>query len=343
MQDIDFDEIDRAVSSITDPKTNTETKVEEPISSGLETPSYVAHTSIDMPTQPETVPSPDTSTSSPAVRRSSGRFMDVVHPSSDMRPAHQSIPLEPHFRREQVAERSEVAQRPEPTPASSAAFHWPDPIDLVVPTPEPVVETAVPNFTPELFPEEDDAALTVPSVPTGPLESPFLSDAIVEKRPLGAFSGADADLPLIEDPIPGFSGVTQQPEAPTSTEEPQASKEVAPELDDEVLLLEAHNEDEAETVKLEASTIDSIESLSVPTIPDAPVGPTSITQQYTEQPSTASQPSGSIYDTEAYHQPLTKPVKKRPVGLIIVWIVGLILVGGGIGAAIYFFVLPLLG
>lgn len=343
MQDIDFDEIDRAVSSITDPKTNTETKVEEPISSGLETPSYVAHTSIDMPTQPETVPSLGTSASSPAVRRSSGRFMDVVHPSSDMRPAHQSTPLVPHLRREQVAERDEVTPRSEPTPVPGAAFHWPDPIDLVAPTPEPVVEPPTLDLTPELFPEEDDAALTVPSVPTGPLESPFLSDAVVEKRPLGAFSGADADLPLIEDPIPGFSGATQQPEAPAWTEEPQESKEVEPELHEEVLLLEAHTEDEAETVKLEASTIDSIESSPIPTVSETPVGPTSITQQYTEQPSTASQSSGSIYDTEAYHQPLTKPVKKRPVGLIIVWIVALILVGGGIGAAVYFFVLPLLG
>lgn len=349
MQDIDFDEIDRAVSSVTDPKMTTETKVAEDINPVPES-SYVANTISAVPTQTETGFPLDMAESSPAVRRSSGRFMDVVHPSSDMRPAHQSTQLVPNFRREPVAERNQVAQRPEPAQVSSAAFHWPDPIDLVEPTKESVVETSIPDFTPELFSEQEDtAALTVPAEPTvptesaGPLESPFLSDAIVEKRPLGAFSGADADLPLIEDPIPGFSGATEQSDVPTSTEDPQESKEVASELHDEVLLLEAHNEDEAEIAKLEASTIDSIESLSVPTISDTPVGPTSITQQYTEQPSTASQSSGSIYDTEAYHQPLTKPVKKHPAGLIIVWVIGLIIVGGGIGAAIYFFVLPLLG
>jgi hypothetical protein len=174
-------------------------------------------------------------------------------------------------------------------------------------------------------------------------------DAKVEKRPLGAFSGADEGLQLIEDPIPGFAETTPEPtpaatpetqpaEAPAWVEEPT---EVPPELHESLLMLDAHDDDEEDELLLEA--INPPDVIPAPSVETAQVGPTSITQQYTEQPSTASQPSGSIFDTEAYHQPLAHPAKKRSGVLIAVLILALILVGGGIGALVYFFVLPSLG
>ena len=361
MQDIDFDEIDRAVSSVTDrkndPQTNAgayaETNAEATIETGPVTNS-------------ETAVSPDMSLLSPAVRRSSGRFMDVVHPSSDMRPAS-SVTAVSSFQREEVTQRNEVASRPEPISAASTAFHWPDPIDVVAPAPEPEAETTTQEQTTKLFSEPSEysesiapSESTESSEPTenmGSLESPFLTDTKVEKRPLGAFSGADADLPLIEEPFPSFTTARQQPESPTSTaelvepdkpEEPATLLVADPELPEDPLLLEAHAEDDDEALKVESNTvstnsIDSIESVVIPSPLDIPVGPTSITQQYKEQPSSADQPSGSIYDAEAYHQPVTKPVKKRSVLVVIVWIIALVLIGGGIGAALYFVVLPRLG
>jgi hypothetical protein len=326
MQDIDFDEIDRAVSSITNPKTMIDTKVSEP-------------------TMPDVTTTLETPVLTPAVRRSSGRFMDVVHPSSDMRPSPLSAPSASSLHREDVTQRTEVVNRPEPLQASSSTFHWPDPIDLVAPTAEPAAETPNLGMTTEpLFEQEEiiePIAAVTPTEPIGSLESPFLIDTKVEKRPLGAFSGADAGLPLIEDPIPGL----KQTE---SLAEVADIAEVPPELHEAVLLLDAHSEDdaevksEAEEPKIDEINIDAIESTAVAPELEIPSGPTSITQQYKEQPSSASQSTSSTYDTEAYYQPLTKPVKKRSGLLIVVWIIALILVGGGIGAALYFIVLPLI-
>lgn len=276
MQDFDFDEIDRAVSSTLDPKPKTEDK---PVDNS---------TSIDV-----TRSQPSSASSTPAMRRSSGRFMDVVHPSSDMRSSgasERSTPRPPEPREE----------TPAPAPETKHT-DWPDPLDFHgfkedTPTEEPAVEEKKQDDTP------------------APLESPFLTDAKVEKRPLGAFS--TEETPLLE------ASDEELLPAETETHDEPAQPEIiaAPEPEPE-----PESEPEPEPAPVEE-----------------PIGPTSITQQYKEQPSTTDQPSGAIYDTEAYHQPLAHPEKKRSGALIIVWIVALIVVGAGVGAGVYFFVLPML-
>lgn len=262
MQDIDFDEIDRAVSSATGGKTDD-----------------AAPTPRD-----NTVPVK----AAPAARRSSGRFMDVVHPSSDMRssPAERSQPR---------SEEPVAAETPAPTAETTA---WPDPLDFH-------------GFKSDDTPEEAETL-----TPEKPLESPFLSDAKVEKRPLGAFSAVES-TPAQESPV----------------EEVAAEEPANPE--EEPALLEA-----PETELLEATT----EETPVETEPavEEPIGPTSITQQYKEQAPAEDQTSGAIYDTEAYHQPLAHPVKKKSGALVVVWVLVLLLLGGGVGAAVYFIVLPML-
>lgn len=344
MQDIDFDEIDRAVSSV----TNSGASVSAPIES-LAAPMAVTSVSTPMMVSE---PAPTLVASSFATRRSTGRFMDVVHPSSDMRSKTSlSTPMASSFHREEAG-RTVVAPRPtlEAPVSTSSAFHWPDPVEIPesrssVPTP------IVPNFElpsiPDLQPE-----LVVPVVATeepvvSSLESPFLSDAKVEKRPLGAFSVSDSDLPLLDDFNASLAElVAEEPIAVIAPEETETMPVTEPEIpvrssaqSDELLLLEDHTENE-EVQEAENPLV--VETLESTHIEDIPVGPTSITQQYKEQPSTASQPSGSIYDTEAYRQPLVHPAKKSSSLLVVVWIVALIIAGGGIGAAVYFFVLPLL-
>ncbi|MDB5160382.1 MAG: hypothetical protein JWO99_645 [Candidatus Saccharibacteria bacterium] len=333
MQDIDFDEIDRAVSSV----TGKDSEVSAAITTSEPTPE------ISVPTETiETLvdTTEATAIASPAARRSTGRFMDVVHPSSDMRPNGITVPSP--RREEAVPERAEVVDSPEepvvePT-APSTAFHWPDPIEVAesapveeTPAPEPVVEELPPVAPPseedlDLIDDEDEEA--------APLESPFLTDAKVEKRPLGAFSTADTGLglPLLED----FPAPTAEPALAPAPEIEQETSDVPAELHPDLLLLDTHGEDDEEPELLPEHTETAPED-------DIPAGPTSITQQYTEQPSTASQPSGAIFDTEAYHQPLAHTVKKRSGVTIIIWIVALVLVGGGLGAGIYFVVLPMLG
>jgi hypothetical protein len=210
----------------------------------------------------------------------------------------------------------------EPTPVSTSVS------EEVPVAPEPVLEPDLGLGDDE---DEEEAAT--------PLESPFLTDAKVEKRPLGAFSGADADLPLIEDPLPMFAAAAQPTETPDTLTLASDSEDIPRELHEDVLLLEAHSEEEPESVPQPTSTP---ETVATPDASDTPTGPTSITQQYKEQPNTASQPSGSIFDTEAYHQALTHPAKKHSSALTIIWIIALILVGGGMGVGIYFVVLPMI-
>jgi len=326
MQDIDFDEIDRAVNSVTNRVPEAEVTV--------------APVSIPEPTPvPDVVAQPVVPTPSLAARRSSGRFMDVVHPSSDMRPQTSSASSLPR----QEVDRTVVAERQEPAAATGAAFHWPDPIDMFEEQPavEPPVE---PLAAPTL--EETPSVLPSPMIfdEPAPLESPFLSDTKVEKRPLGAFSTAEAEseIPLLEDfPAPTMSQeleTTLSDEMPLISEtEAESAADMPRELHEDVLLLEAHGVDEP------APELVTLGATPIATVAETPIGPTSITQQYQEHPSTDSQPSGSIYDTEAYHKPLAHPAKKHSSLLIIIWIIALIIFGGGIGVAINFLVLPTLG
>jgi len=330
MQDIDFDEIDRAVNSVTNRTPEAE--------------ATAAPASVPEPTPtPDVVAQPVVPAPSLAARRSSGRFMDVVHPSSDMRPQTSSAPSLPR----QEVDRTVVAERQEPAAATGAAFHWPDPIDMIeeqslaeLPIEPPIEPLVAP------VPEETPSLLPAPSIfdEPAPLESPFLSDTKVEKRPLGAFSTteAESEIPLLEDfPAPTMSQereTTPSDEAPLISEtEAESAADMPRELHEDVLLLEAHGVDEP------APELVTLGATPIATVAETPVGPTSITQQYQEHPSTGSQPSGSIYDTEAYHKPLTHPVKKHSSILIIIWIIALIVFGGGIGVAINFLVLPTLG
>lgn len=270
MNDIDFDELDRAVSS-------TLTPAPEPASDPVAAAPSVPVAASATPT-------------SPAARRG-GRFMDVVHPSSDMRgPAA-------------------VAPRPTATP---------------------VVPTAAPASTP--------AAAITPAPVTDwpdPIESPFLPDTKVEKRPLGgeqptADASGDVVIPEVAPEAEIIPTATEPtaPEAvvPVALEEP----EVAP-VDEE-----APKATEEPVVELAPHVTETTESTPV-----GDGGPTSIHQQYTESASSA-EPSRPIFDTEAYHQPLAHPEKKKSGIFVVLWIIGLILLGAGLGAVMYFYVLPLL-
>ncbi|MBC7565001.1 hypothetical protein H7100_02085 [Candidatus Saccharibacteria bacterium] len=348
MQDIDFDEIDRAVNSVTsgDVQTTVSAHTAPDLSNepAASVPNPVA---IETPTIPE-AEAPAIAT--PASRRSSGRFMDVVHPSSDMRPSastsSRSAPSAPSFYRKEVAERPEIiTARPEPATTQSGAFHWPDPIDVSATAPVVVPSVDTPAFVvemPAVTPETKD---NLEDEMSASLESPFLMGAKIEKRPLGAFSGADADLPLLEDPMPFSTNVATEPEIDPEVQElfHEEHEEVPHELHDQLLALDGHGQDYHEDeLLLEAVNPPDPISEAVE-VPEVFSGPTSITQQYKEQPSSVVESSGSIFDTEAYHKALTHPPKKRSGAMIVVWIIALILVGGGIGAAVYFVVLPMLG
>jgi hypothetical protein len=339
MSDIDFDELDRAVSGALNGTTppsvlRTErTSLTPASSSTYGSPSAYSSAPLVSPSTPPVVApvAPTPTTASPpalAARRSSGRFMDMVHPSSDMRTSTTgSAPVI-----------STPTTRPQPT-----VLHQPS---------RPPVQPPVPVI----------AAPVIPETPAWnePLESPFLPDAKVEKRPLGG-TATDSSAHN-DDDVFDFQGLLDEPkehllEAPEIQERLEAVTMPDP-IDFAAAAaineaIESHGyEDEEEEVIAESKVspkpevfeapIAAAASVAAPTaIVEEPIGPTSITPQYKEQPS-SNQETGPMYDTESYHQPLAQPVKKKSGWLNIIWIILLVALGAGLGYVGLMFVMPML-
>jgi len=376
MKDLDFDELDRAVNSLIGNKT------EEPAVASTQSGPAVVNPGAPVVATPSAAPVPDLSvpaapsqaedtsgdTAQPlAARRSSGRFMDVVHPSSDMRSAAPLVPVSRVAADIQpsgsvASAPATAANPPAPTsePAVPTTSEWPDPIDYHESKSESatVPPSAAVGPLSAITTDDDDSDISriadsindsLADSKSSPLESPFLSDTKVEKRPLGAFSNeAPAAEPAkepesikpVDTPVtPGTAETTtdgsQVAEAPESSSQKPVDVDtpLPAELHDDLLMIEADEDTTSQAKK---------DEFVPPAAPasETPIGPTSITQQYKEQPSTGDQPTGAIFDTEAYHAPLAHPKKKKSGWLMVLWIVLLLVLGAGVGAAVYFFVLP---
>lgn len=407
MKDLDFDELDKAVNSLMagvksddTPASDKEKTLTIDTSAPIPSRSGMPITPLPRPAAP---PVASTGQPAPAARRG-GRFMDVVHPSSDMkkpeptaRPSREGVTIEPQGGSDlsstpvegQVASSAisppeafvEEAKKEDTFPvASSVQPHhetgdWPDPLDIISakpeePKPSEDVSIAVPASKPT-EPEEPDevspwreATSKVKEMPAdpepkhepkpvddAPLVSPFLPGTKVEKRPLGANATAEnvpddlvmvdenAQLPAnpkdLEPILPAeLHGDVMAIEADTTTKQPAAAE-----------TLQSSKEDESSWKKPDDVSQKSVTAQSKPEGP-APAevkreepkitGPTSIAQQYHEEPSTGDQNNGAIYDTDTYHQPLSHPTKKKSGWMWIVWILLIVVVGAGAGAAIYF-------
>lgn len=290
MNEIDFEELDRAVNSLN----------AQPQAVSITPTPQVAETKSSVQSTPMSgVQSPQAVTPAPPIapRPSTGRFMDMVHPSADMRTA--------------VAPRETVSTPPV----------------VQAPTSSTDVEASAPEA----------------------VSSPFLPDAQVEKRPLGAFTtplqSATIDKPTVE---PSYEAIVpdQEPvEAEVSEQAEIESALLPPELHTDLLDIES-NEDAVEEITPSVDMVSPepvVESVSKPapavSDPVATFGG-SIPQQYTEKP--AEQPiethTAPVFDAHAFSQ----PPKKKNGWLVVLWITLLILLGAGAGAAIYFYVLPLL-
>lgn len=323
MSDIDFDELDKAVNSLIakTPSANMGASGATPVIPAENSPQTPPAAPVE-PVAPVLTNAP-VSTVAPVVapvaasqslagQRSSGRFMDVIHPSADMRssaPAPQAV-----------------------TPVAMPAPVVPPPAPLPTPQLEPVtapVAPVVPLSSPE---------------PSQTLESPFIAGAKMEKRPLGAFS-SEPEAPSVElSPTGEVSEVSIV--TPDTTDEPSVADTSTPlpeELQSDLLKIESGNSSETEFTAAETVPEAPLEAEKpAPALEPEPTGPTSIVQQYKEQKPTTDEKPGAIYDTSVYHKAITADGKKKPSWLWIVWIVLLLVVGVGAGALAYFYVLPLI-
>lgn len=309
MNELDFDELDRAVSSLMNNTPNA-----APVATSTSPKNDVDALDAAMPTQPSPVAASVTPVSAPvpsapvvpapmppaAPVAPRGKFMDIVRPSADPKPQTQPAPTRP------IAAMQVTPSRPVMTTTASP-----------VPPTTPVATSA---DTP---------------VQTQPLSTPFLPDTKVEKRPLGG-SGLVMSQPQGGQPMPA-SAPSDMP-AGLSSNATSGAADVSPAVPEEDR--QTHAGVVPEELGNELLALESGSHFSQQ-IADAPaaspvVGPVSIAQQYREVPSDTTPTSGAIYDTAQYHQPLMHPAKKTPGWVWIVAIVGVLLIGAGLGALVYF-------
>lgn len=313
MKDIDFDELDKAVSSVLNPQVVTQPVViPEETSSNVSTPLAEPSTSAQADTEsqasretPTIIPKERPQPSLAAPRR--GKFMDVVHPSSDMTtppPTTQittsqkivapltleqpqsvvdtpveMIPSTPSGEPVNTVEDTLVLDEPEQTVNSAETVDDKPAINLDIPA-----EVAIPGpvEAPEVAEAEFAAQVT-----------PFLEDAKVEKRPLGAF-GDDTK-----------SNDTAEVEASTAPD-----PTLPPEFQPEILATE-QNRPQATQAEEES----------------APV------EQETSPIASENVASHPLFDTSTYHEPMLPAQKKHTSPWV--WVtIGLgtcLVVGSGVG------------
>lgn len=342
MADIDFDELDKAVSSLMEQRG-------EPNAVPVEAPEPAVPTT----TAPQSASTPAVALHtpvSPAIKRQGGRFMDVVHPSSNMRVQQPSSPA-PSSRPSREAS---MVQPPTPSPV---AVEQPAAASVVD-------ESSTPSSTIEpqasLAPEEFAAGASQP-----PMQSPFLDDVEVDKRPLGASPvmgepeatdihagestpSTGGDMP---DPIGDWSApatpvaTTQEPNNSNgnpevkndiwsaekkvdSTEQP--ANIVPPELGPEVLALES---DEA------SGSFDSKHNSVSDTTKVEPSVPGDIPRQYAAESADAPEPSAVFEAASSSPRELQHPEKKKSGWMVVIWILLLLVIGAGGGVAVWYFLL----
>ena len=378
MKEFDFDELDKAVNSLMgsvkksdDPATppaadtssvapvtsaptvvkNDTPVVEEPVAADPETVAPEPAAPADLSVASE-------SSSSPLAARRGGRFMDVVHPSSDMK----TTPV--------VSPPSREGITVQPTSAASSSTSAPQVMDMITPAAKrPIPQSPLP-VTPPTPVEPETPTTNFPA--NEPWSSPFLPDAQVEKRPLGgnqplsetglsdaiaeelskqlppeeASSTSTTDLKIETlETEPKDTSEGQDDESGGATPSPDKDPQLAPEpvepplpaeLDSDLVAIESGQKSSvSEEVHTPAAPIESGAS-TTSSFGGAALSTSSISPQYNEQPSTGDSSHQPIYDNEAIHQPLAHPAKKKKGTLIVIMIVVVVLIGSGVGAAAYY-------
>lgn len=192
--------------------------------------------------------------------------------------------------------------------------------------------------------------------------SPFLPDTKVEKRPLGGLNAEEPDhTPVRANANDDQTYGRSDPDAQLPPANSAADAPLPAELHSDLVAIEADSgpadqpvpqptlatatkpsaqptqaQSATDAVKPSQKTSSVLGAALPKDASSAQSGPTSIPKQYREEPSTSDENSGSIYDTDSYHQPLDHPPKKKSGWMWVLWILLILLVGAAGGAGIYF-------
>lgn len=346
MKDLDFDELDKAVNSLmaTAEEVNAapETVLPQspPVAVEPTTPTPVAAQLGDesvatVASAPASERPAPTQRLSLATKRS-GRFMDVVHPSSDMKKIDKPMV---NRTAQTVAPVNSIVESASPVSEQAGVPAAPlvsDP-DVELPTGLQTAETTIatadvvdtvavdeqPESTevstandPEL--ELSDSLTTDTS--DMPSTSPFIPDAKVEKRPLGG--ALPSEEVSMTEKFDESQEETNEPVVEHAASLTSTPTGLPPELHQDVAAIEAGVPSEAEAAPA--------------TKPEVAAG-SSIAPQYKEAPQTDEKRHEALYDSAAKGAPLAHPTKKKSGWTWVIWIVLLIILGAGAAAVFYYF------
>ena len=269
MKDIDFDELDRAVNSVlgTNPDKDASQQVADTVPSDVSDREVAA---LNVPSSGAVQTKKEQVESAPhkktlVQKRSSGRFMDVVHPSSDVKVHKKPAMVSRHS--------GTTVTPPESSPKNTAektAEYTPlleteddkgerDDNEALI-THETVKDTSSTSpFGPSLVDTTDQGMIrdnatessddtdsldqaamelaglggvmkdTTGSVSLdAPLDTPFVNGSPVEKRPLGAFSVTETDASLLSDEAQNH---LRESESPDGQEKPSVDEEMKHAMD----------------------------------------------------------------------------------------------------------------
>lgn len=303
MKDIDFDELDRAVSSMMAGSSGGDESAKAP-----EEPGIKSEPATRAPQEePRQLDSPRDSKQTDrqprsrllAVPKRSGRFMDIVHESSDMISGKkvampkQRVVVKPVGRIEQPVE--------EP----------------------PVEDSEIADLA-----EGTDAY------------SPFVPDVKVDKRPLGEASSFDDGE---SDDFSGNEMITSFDSDPNNQLPVEPGRQIPDELlNEDLIAIEsdaAASEQEQVATKDEVEP-EIEDSAGSEDSANSRLGGDSIPLQYAAKPKKSDDDvAGDIFSTESFQPPLAHPAKAKSGWLTVVMIALFIILGVGAGAALYLFVL----
>ena len=353
MKDIDFDELDRAVSSV----LSKNTPVEKSTSVSDEVPASTPLSEGSAPSQPitlepqstpeqqtpltdastnstmfETTPSsPETTTAAPSsiTLRTRGKFMDVMHPSADMNPSTSS------------------GSRPDFMPPRTLA-------PLTSRDNAPVEPTAAVDESNALIGAEPAPATDVPEAAVDSQDEPEEMLLLPAETEDDTTETAPAETPGYVDPL----DVAAQPNTPLSEE--TARTETAPqstpflsdtkvdkrplgafgdadEPDDD---LTKNTSDDTQTVPVtplprelqpDVVQVESVQEPDQATGTDKPFAASvSVAADTTDDGRVEGHP---LFDTSTYHEPIAAAHAKKTAPWVF-WVVGLgicLLIGAGVG------------
>lgn len=353
MKDINFDELDKAVSSVLQQSAKPDESKE---------PEVVAEPEVVKPAKKEEPQSSTTSTQVVTKRR--GQFMDMVHPSSDMTtsntaeakktpmPSRQSATIKPL--NPEVVETTVKSEKNAPEVKQTASIDLPKDEDDKQPSiiesellddeinGNSVLDNAVDKKNEEkatdnnsLIEAEGDFGIDDESADRD-------DDVSKEERDDEKVETEDEDSKTTTQETPFIPGqdVEKRPlgafteakaqEDDSSNIAPEEPEVIAPvqmpqELTPEIVSVESDDPTRMSGELMDIDAEDSVSSLSMTS---------SIPQQYSTMPDSDDQDGHPVFDTKEYHQPLTPPAKHSHVGLIVFLIVLVVALGVGAWYAI---------